>query len=152
MNLPLNAILIGAIGPLVSARGIKDLIWAAELLRVVNDRTFLLIAGSGPQQWRLQRFRDQVGVGKSVRFLGQSPDYRRWLGLLDYFWAGGKQEPTTEFTSDAIAAKVPVVATDIEVHRELIRSEQDGFLVKPGDRAAFARHTWQMIQAEECKT
>ncbi|MCA9216005.1 MAG: glycosyltransferase [Planctomycetales bacterium] len=147
LNLPSNAILIGAVGPLQPWRGIKDLIWAAELLRVINDRTYLLIAGTGPQEWRLHRFRDQVGVGKRVRFLGNHSEHPCWLSLLDYFWAGAKRESSTSSLVEAISLQVPVVATDISEHRRLITSEASGFLVKPGDRAAFARHTWRMINA-----
>ena len=145
LHLPSNAKLIGAIGPLIARRGIKDLIWALELLRIVNDDCYLLIAGHGPDEWRLHRFRDQVGVRHRVRFLGHRPDYLRWLPHLDFFWAGSKRDDDPQLVVNALSAGVPTIATDIPDFRHHIESGENGYLVKPGDRAAFARHTWRML-------
>lgn len=145
LRLPSNAKLIGAIGPLIARRRIKDLIWALELLRIVDDDCYLLIAGHGPDEWRLHRFRDQVGVRHRVRFLGHRSDYLRWLPHLDYFWAGSKGHDDPTEVVHALGAGVPTVATDLPEFRQYITSGQNGYLVKPGDRAAFARHTWRML-------
>ena len=145
LHLPSNAKLIGAIGPLIARRRIKDLIWALELLRIVDDDCYLLIAGHGPDEWRLHRFRDQVGVRHRVRFLGHRPDYLRWLPHLDFFWAGSKRHDDPVLVVNALSAGVPTIATDLPEFREHIVSGQNGYLVKPGDRAAFARHTWRML-------
>ncbi|MFC1759338.1 glycosyltransferase [Planctomycetota bacterium] len=148
LRLPDNAKLIGAIGPLIAQRRIKDLIWAMELLRIVHDDTYLLIAGVGPEEWRLHRFRDQVGIRHRVRILGNRRDHQAWLRHLNFFWAGSKRYDDPRFVAEAMAAGVPVVATEIPDHYEIVTSEVDGYLVKPGDRAAFARHTWRMLNDE----
>jgi glycosyltransferase involved in cell wall biosynthesis len=152
LNLPEGVRLIGAVGPLTTNARIKDLIWAAELLRVVDDETHLLIAGEGPEEWRLHRFRDQVGIRHRVRFLGKRIDYRQWLPLLDFFWSGSKTGNSPLYVLEAMSVGLPVVATDIAAHRELITAAENGFLVRPGDRAAFARYTWRMMNDNvECR-
>ena len=145
LHLPANATLVGTTGPMLAHRRIKDLIWATELLRLVHDDTYLLIGGSGPEEWRLHRFRDQVGVRYLVRFLGSHRDHRRWIPHLDFYWSASKQHDDPTFVFDAMAAGVPVIATDISDYQQVITSGQNGYLVQPCDRAAFARDTWRMI-------
>ena len=58
LNLPANARLIGAVGRLWPQKRLKDLIWAADLLKSTRDDTHLLIVGDGPQRWRLERYAD----------------------------------------------------------------------------------------------
>ena len=42
---------------------------------------------------------------------------------------------------EAMSAKVPVIASDITANRELVVPNETGYLVRVGDRAAFARWT-----------
>ena len=58
LGLPANAQLIGAVGRLWPQKGYKDLIWAAELLKVVRNDTHLVIIGEGPQYAQLLRWRE----------------------------------------------------------------------------------------------
>jgi glycosyltransferase involved in cell wall biosynthesis len=141
LKLPSGARLIGAIGRLWPQKRIKDLIWAAELLKAIRDDTHLLIVGDGPHRWRLQRFRDQVEVDDRVHFLGQRDDVPRLLAHLDCLWLGSGYEGQSNAIMEAMAAAVPVVATDIAGNRDLVIPEQTGYLVPVGDRAAFARWT-----------
>lgn len=149
LHLPASARLVGTVGPLTTNRRLKDLIWAAELLRVVNDETYLLIVGEGPEEWRLHRFRDQVGVGQRVRMLGARPDYRQWLQHLDFYWSGCKVAPNALVVVEAMSVGIPVIATDIPAYRRVLDSELNGFLVRTGDRSAFAKHTWRMMNNDE---
>ena len=48
LNLPADARLIGVVGRLVPEKRVKDLIWAADLLRVLHDNLRMLIIGDGP--------------------------------------------------------------------------------------------------------
>jgi glycosyltransferase involved in cell wall biosynthesis len=141
LDLPSDARLIGAVGRLWPQKRYKDLIWAAELLRVVRDDTYLLIVGDGPQRWRLERYRDQTQVGDRVRFLGQRDDVPRLLPHLDCFWLGSGYEGQSNAVMEAMSAGVPVVATDIPGNRDLVVPDETGYLVPLGDRAAFARQT-----------
>ena len=59
LGLPPNARLIGAVGRLWPQKRIKDLIWAADLLKSTRDDSHLLIIGDGPLRERLIRYREQ---------------------------------------------------------------------------------------------
>src|SRR5262249_31791759 len=66
---PANARIIGAVGRLWPQKRVKDLIWAADLLKSTRDDTHLLIVGDGPQRWRLERYGEQSEITDRVHFL-----------------------------------------------------------------------------------
>jgi glycosyltransferase involved in cell wall biosynthesis len=149
LGLPPDARLIAAIGRLWPQKRIKDLIWAADLLKVARDDAHLLIIGDGPQRWRLLRFRDQVEICDRVHFLGQRSDVPRILAHVDCLWLGSGYEGQSNAILEAMAAAAPVVATDIAGNRDLVRHEETGYLAPVGDRAAFARRTSALLDDPE---
>ncbi len=145
LALPEDARLIGAIGRLWPQKRLKDLIWAADLLKSARDDSHLLIIGDGPQRWRLERYRDQNLVADRVHLLGGRNDVPRILPHIDCLWLASEYEGQSNAIMEAMAAGVPVVATDIPGNRDLVVPGQTGYLVPVGDRAAFARHTHELL-------
>ena len=149
LGLPGNAVLIGAVGRLWPQKRIKDLIWAADLLKCVRDDVHLLIIGEGPQRWRLERFRDQVEIRDKVHFLGERADVPRILPHLACFWLASGYEGQSNALMEAMSAGVPVVATDIPGNRDLVVPGETGYLVPVGDRGEFARWTKVLLEVAE---
>jgi glycosyltransferase involved in cell wall biosynthesis len=141
LGLPAGARLIGAVNRLWPQKRIKDLIWAADLLKVIRDDVHLLIIGDGPQRWRLERYRGQCLIADRVHFLGERHDVPRLLPHCDCLWLASSYEGQSNAIMEAMAAGVPVVATDIPGNRDLVVPERTGYLVPVGDRAGFARWT-----------
>jgi glycosyltransferase involved in cell wall biosynthesis len=146
LDLPPESRLIGAVGRLWPQKRIKDLIWAADLLKVIRDDVHLLVIGDGPQRWRLERFRDQVDIQDKVHFLGHRDDVPQLLPHFDCLWLGSGYEGQPNSVMEAMIAGVPVVATDIPGNRDLVVDDQTGLLVPVGDRAAFARCTKRLLE------
>jgi glycosyltransferase involved in cell wall biosynthesis len=139
LGLPSDARLIGVVARLWPQKQIRDLIWAVELLTHVRDDAHLLIIGDGPHRWRLTRYRDLVGIIKKVHFLGHRDDVPRLIQHFDVLALSSEYEGQSNAIMEAMAAGVPVVATDIPGNRDLLVNEQTGYLVPVGDRAEFAR-------------
>ncbi|HEX7377175.1 MAG TPA: glycosyltransferase [Pirellulales bacterium] len=148
-GLPEQAKVIGAVGRLWPQKRVKDLIWAADLLKVIRDDVHLLIFGDGPQRARLERFRRQVRIEDKVHFLGHRGDVARWMPHFDLLWLASEYEGLPNVVLEAMAAGLPVVATDISGNRDLIVPEETGYLVPVGDRAALARHANQLLDDHE---
>lgn len=140
LGLPPDARLIGVVARLWPQKQIKDLIWAVELLRRIRDDAHLLIIGDGPHRWRLTRYRDLVGIIKKVHFLGHRDDVPRLVQHFDVLALSSEYEGQPNAVMEAMAAGIPVVATDIPGTRDLVVHEQTGYLVPVGGRADFARH------------
>lgn len=149
LDLPAGARLIGTVGPLHAEKRIKDLIWAADLLKVVRDDTYLLVIGRGPHEARLQRFRDQVRIRDRVLFLGTRDDLPQLMPHLDCLWLANRHESLTNSLLEAMSAGVPVVATDVTGNRRAVTPGETGFLVRVGDRAGFARQTQTLLDDRE---
>jgi len=139
VGLPRNVRLIAAIGRLCPQKRIKDLIWAADLLKRARDDTHLLIFGEGPHRERLTRYRNQVEIADRVHFLGERGDLADWMPHFDLLWLASEHEGQSNAILEAMAAGVPVVASDIPGNRELVVDGVTGFLVPIGDRAGFAK-------------
>lgn len=149
LNLPADARLIGGVGRLWPQKRVKDLIWAADLLKVIRDDVHLLLIGDGPLRWRLERYRDQVRIGDRVHFLGERPDVPRLLPHLDGFWLASEYEGQSNAVMEAMSAGVPVVASDIAGNRDLVVPGETGFLFPVGDRAELARYTRELLENPE---
>lgn len=148
LGIPVEAKLVGAIGRLWPQKRVKDCIWAAELLKVVRDDVHLLVIGDGPQRWRLERYCRQVGNDDKVHFLGERRDVPRILPHLFALWLASGYEGQSNAVMEAMAAGLPVIATDIPGNRDLIVPGETGYLVPVGDRAGMARKTQTLLKDE----
>lgn len=148
LNLPTGARLLGAVGRLWPQKRVKDLIWAADLLKTTRDEAHLLIIGDGPQRWRLERYRDQSLITERVHFLGERDDAPRLMEHFDVLWLGSEYEGQSNAILEAMTAGVPVIATDIPGNRDLVVDGVTGYLVPLGDRFEFARRTHWLLDNE----
>ena len=145
LGLPAQSRLVGLVGGLWPRKRIKDAIWAADLLKVIRDDAHLLVIGDGPQRDRLRKFRDQVVIRDKVHFLGHREDVSQMLPHFDVLWSTSGYEGQSNAILEAMAAGVPVVATDIPGTRELVLPGVTGYLVPVGDRAALAKHAERLL-------
>jgi glycosyltransferase involved in cell wall biosynthesis len=149
LGLPAESRLVGLIGRLWAQKRVKDAIWAADLLKVIRDDVHLLVIGDGPHRDRLRRFRDQAVIRDKVHFLGHRGDVPRLLPGLDVLWSTSGYEGQSNAILEAMAAGVPVVATDIPGNRDLVLPEVTGLLFPLGDRAGLARCTERLLSDAE---
>lgn len=139
LKLPTDARLIGAVGRLWPQKNYKQLIWTMCILKEARRDFHLLVFGDGPHRWRLERFRRQVQIQQHVHLLGERDDVQRFLPHLDVYASASSYEGQSNAMMEAMAAGLPVVATDIPGHRDLVVPEKTGYLAAAGDRADLAR-------------
>ena len=145
LGLPESVRLIGWVGQLEADRGGKDAIWAADLLKVIRDDAHLLIFGAGPHGQRLVTFRDQVEIADKVHFMGERGDLDEFFPHLDQFWSTRYRLGQSQAILEAMAAGVPVVASNVPGTQDLIQHEATGYLFAPGHRAGLTRWAEHLI-------
>jgi glycosyltransferase involved in cell wall biosynthesis len=138
LHLPPNARLIGVVGALDLAHGVKRLIWAADLLRVLHDNLRMLIIGDGPLRESLTRYARLASDLDHIRFLGERHDVPQIMPHLDVLWNGSENTGPSMSILEAMAAGVPVVASDTPSNRELVVENETGYLVQLHARAGRA--------------
>jgi glycosyltransferase involved in cell wall biosynthesis len=145
LGIPLNHRLILSIGRLWHQKGYKDLIWAAEMLRILRSEVSYVILGEGPERQRLEAYRDNVRAAASVHLIGHRPDAMQILPHADLLWNGSLYEGQSNVILEAMQAGVPVLATDIPGNRDLIENEKTGILFPVGDVDRLMRISNQLL-------
>ena len=129
-----------------SRKGLAVLLRAFELLAPGRPGLRLLIAGPGDADE--QRRRLPVSLRERAVFLGEvsEEDKIRVLHSVDVFCSpntGG--ESFGIVTAEAMAAGVPIVASDIPAFRQVLRDGRAGELFAVGDPADLARVTARLL-------
>ena len=98
----------------------------------------LVIAGEGSCRDALETLVTQLGIRDRVHFLGHRTDPAALLAGADVFVLPSLAEGFPLSVVEAMAAGVPVVASDIGGTREAVEQEHTGLLVPPSDADALA--------------
>jgi len=138
-DFPPETLLVGTVGRLWPQKRMKDMIWYAELMYLFRNHIRLLVIGDGPQRAMLERYVDLAEAEQYVRLLGHRDDVADILPHLDLFWLGSEYEGMPNSVMEAMAAGVPVVASDIPGVRELVVPGETGFVAPVGQRSEFCR-------------
>lgn len=145
LGLPASTRLIGYVGRLARQKRVRDLVWAMHLLQQVAEDVHFVVVGDGPEQSRLEEVARHYGSGHLVHFLGHREDARHLIAALDVCWLASDFEGLSNSLMEAMAAEVPVVASDIGPNRELVVDGETGHLVPVGDAPAFAKLTDRLL-------
>lgn len=100
--------------------------------------TQLLIVGDGPARIQLSAHAARLRLSSCVKFLGARQDVERLLPLMDVFVLPSTYEGFGIAIVEAMASGRPVVATRVGGIPEIIRHNETGILVPPGDPHALA--------------
>jgi glycosyltransferase involved in cell wall biosynthesis len=130
---------IGYLGRLVRSKNLECLIEAFGRVAAGRDDLRLAIVGEGPLSDELKDAARRRGVAPRVDFTGYRTDGVAVLKSFDVFVFPSWQEATPRCVMEAMAAGVPVLASDIPGNRVLIEHGDTGVLFPPGDPERLAR-------------
>ncbi|ELZ01820.1 glycosyltransferase [Natrialba asiatica] len=119
------------VGRYVPVKSQSDLIRAVSMRESHFQDSHFLIVGWGPLEAELTQLADDLGVSDRVTITGQVPkeDIHRYYALADAFILPSKSEGFGICLIEAMAASLPVIATDIPGVREVVNDEKTGLLV-----------------------
>jgi glycosyltransferase involved in cell wall biosynthesis len=114
---------------------VKRLDLLIEATAAVPALTLVLIGG-GAEEARLRRLAAGLDATSRVRFAGEIPEAARLFPAFDLLAAPSRKEGLPLAVVEAMALGLPVVASDIPAHREVLGEGSAGLV--PGTAAAFA--------------
>jgi glycosyltransferase involved in cell wall biosynthesis len=99
----------------------------------------LWLAGEGSLRASLESLASNLGITGSVRFLGSRKDIPEVLAQADLFvFSTTVREGLGTVLVEALAADLPILASDVPACRELLQDGRWGTLVSPADEVALA--------------
>ncbi|MFL5308813.1 MAG: glycosyltransferase, partial [Myxococcales bacterium] len=117
---------------------------AALVRRQVPDVRFGLV-GEGPERELLERRIEELGLRDAVHLLGTRYDVPAILARSTAFCLPSRAEGLSNAIMEAMAAALPVVATDAGGNAELVRHRSTGFVVPAGDARAMAERLIELL-------
>jgi glycosyltransferase involved in cell wall biosynthesis len=133
---PTNRPTVVFVGSLIRRKGVATLLRALE--RVPHDLLEVEILGDGPERDQLEQMSRLVAP--KVEFRGEVPpaDVTVALAAADVVVLPSHSEGRPVVVMEAMAAEIPVIATDVPGTRELVRNEQTGLLFEPEDHVGLS--------------
>jgi len=128
------------VGRFEERKGLIDLLKAYHRLRKRKVDARLLVVGDGPKRREYRRFVGLRGI-RDVEWLGRVSDDEkvRYFASADIFCAPNTgQESFGIVLLEAMAAGVPIVASDIHGFKRVVERNVQGLLVEPKNHRALA--------------
>ncbi|MBZ5497872.1 MAG: glycosyltransferase [Acidobacteriia bacterium] len=130
---------VGTVAHFSAEKGLCYLVEAAALIPNVHTRMRFVLVGDGACRQHLENQVRDLGLEDSFHFAGFQKKPIPYLGSFDCFVLPSLSEGLSSAILSAMAASLPVIATDVGGIPELIRHEENGLLVPPADPVALAQ-------------
>jgi glycosyltransferase involved in cell wall biosynthesis len=126
------------VGRLDAQKGVRWLLEASSFWLDRLPDCDLLLVGHGPEESALRRVCGQLGIASRVHFAGWQRDVGEILAASGILVLSSRWEGMPNVILQAMASRLPVLATDVEGVRELLGEEADAQTVPYGDSQALA--------------
>ena len=120
----------------------------------VRSAAHFVLAGAGPDEARLRKLAEQLGIAQHVSFLGyvQDEDLLALLRESSVFIIASEADLQSLSTMEAMACGLPVIAANACALPELVHHHENGLLFSPGQSDELARQLDTLLQDEEQRT
>ncbi len=128
-------IVIGKIARLFKLKGHDDVIRAAKKVVATQPTARFLFVGDGIFRERLQREIAEAGMSDYFQFTGLVPPTRipELISAMDIVVHASFREGLARVLPQALLSGRPAVSYDIDGAREVVVSDETGYLIPPGD-------------------
>ncbi|HVC95459.1 MAG TPA: glycosyltransferase [Pirellulales bacterium] len=137
-GVPAGRRVVTYVGRLDRQKGLSGLLDGARSWLDRLSEHDLLLVGDGPQRSELEAEVRRLELAERVHFTGWRDDVAEILRASRLLVLPSRWEGMPNVVLEAMAARLPVVATDVEGVRELLGSQAGAQTVARGDMPAFA--------------
>ncbi len=130
--------IIISVGRLTAEKGFDDLLRALAQMRADYPSLAVVIVGRGAVYQKLQALIDELGLQGRAFLLGERHDVPELLVASDMFVLASYREGLSLSVLEAMAAGLPVVATDVGETARIVGHDA-GLVVPPGEPAVLAQ-------------
>jgi glycosyltransferase involved in cell wall biosynthesis len=138
-----------SVGSLVDKKNQAFLLDVMFLLLQTIPNVHLHILGDGINRQKLEQKAANLKLTKNVTFHGIVPNVPELLWESDIYLHSATYEPFGLALVEAMAAGLPVVALDGMGNRDIINSNENGFLIKEQNAQVFVNTIIELTQNEK---
>ncbi len=138
-------IVVGSVMRLSPQKAPLDFVAAIDAVCRNRPDVIGVIVGDGPLRARVEADLATRALGDRVRLLGLRHDVPDLLATFDVFVLSSRWEGLPRVLPQAMAAGLPIVATEVDGSGEAIVPGENGFLVPPAEPGALARHVLELV-------
>src|SRR5690606_29393466 len=138
LGLTADAIVVGFVGRLFAQKAPHVLLKAFSQCADRHPRAILAIVGDGPLRQSLEDLAIQLEISDRVRWLG-AQNGQQSMPAFDVFVLSSHYEGMPYVLLEAAHAGLPIIATNVSGVSSIVRDQENGFVVPPGDDHCMAK-------------
>ncbi len=149
LGIPSDANLLTTVAVLRPQKGIQYMIRAMSAVLPAIPNAYYLVVGDGSHRNLLIEEANKSNLANRVIFTGMRKDVARLLSASDVFVLPTLTEALPTVLAEAMAAKLPIVASRVGGIPEMITAGQNGCLVEPEDVDGLAHACIDLLANRE---
>lgn len=138
-------LVLGCVARFDPVKGLEVLLEAVRALLPRYPRLTLVLVGDGVEAAELRRRSRALGLNGQVLFTGVVEDAPRMFPAWTVYVSSSRKEGLPLAVLEAMASELPVVATRIPGHLDVVVAGETGFLVNPDDPADLAAKAARLL-------
>ena len=144
-NIPKDAIVVGTVAVFRFQKDLPTWLQAAALIKERYPEAHFLLVGDGPLQDELKMLVSRIGLSNCVHFTGLQEKVSPFYGAMDIYLNSSVFEGLPLSILEAMASRLPIVATAVGGVPEVVLHEQNGFLVQSRSATEIFQHISLLI-------
>jgi glycosyltransferase involved in cell wall biosynthesis len=132
-------------------KGIQFMIRAFAAVLASHEDVYYLVVGDGSHRAALLEEVQKLGLNERVIFAGMRQDVARLLAASDVFVLPTLTEALPTVLAEAMAAKLPIIASRVGGVPEMVTDERNGCLVEPEDLNGLVSACSQLLGSSEMR-
>jgi glycosyltransferase involved in cell wall biosynthesis len=146
IGIPAQSPVLVMVGRFYPVKGHLDMVRMMALIVARCPDAILVFAGDGPDRPACERLAAELGIARSLRFLGHRDDIPEIIAAADLSVLPSHTEGLPIAGIEALAVGRPVVAFDVGGMAEAIEHERSGLIVKAADKEAFVDAVLSLVR------
>ena len=155
VGIPSESVLVGMAGRMSPGKGHEEFLGAAAILskQVNPDMRFLVIGGASygedDYEKKIRDMSTELGLSGVVTFTGFRKDIAKLLSALDIFAFPSHEESFGVTLAEAMAMKIPAVASKSAGVLDIVVDGETGILVPPKNHESLAEGILRLARSPE---
>lgn len=151
LGIPQDAPVVGTVIRLAPQKHPEAIVDVARMVVKRLPDTRFVVVGDGPLSDYMKSYIEELDLGTNFHLLGSRKDVAEILPSFDVFLLTSRSEGLPRAMLEALAVKIPVVATDVGGIAELVNGLRNGYLCSHGDLECLSSGVIRLLESPELR-